>query len=116
MVTWEEQETLAVEHDADVQFLPLVLRAMLEHGRKPLDATLRQIITDIDAAPDPGSEFEAAYGAELLRVKEARKHYNRVVNGAAGRLATLCLGHRRPPPPPVVTSLAERRKVRTTAG
>jgi hypothetical protein len=84
----------AAIRDADREFLPLVIRTMLEHGRGDLDETLGQMIAELRPDPLMAADFDPAFRRERDAVRTARKIYERAVRDAAARLVSLCLGDR----------------------
>jgi hypothetical protein len=80
--------------EADREFLPVVIRTMLEHGRGGLNETLNQMIAELRTAPLGTEEFDSEFRRERDAVRSARNTYEGVVTGASTRLAALCLGER----------------------
>jgi hypothetical protein len=86
------ERVAAAIREADREFLPLVIRTMLEHGRGDLDETLGQIIAELRADPLMADDFDPAFKRERDAVRKARRAYERAVRDAAARLAAVCLG------------------------
>ena len=86
--------TVPAARDADREFLPVVIRTMLEHGRGGLDETLGQMIAELRADPLRAEVFDSEFRRERDAVRSARNTYERVLKDAAARLAALCVGER----------------------
>lgn len=86
-----DDSTTSAARDADREFLPVVIRTMLEHGRGGLDETLVQMIAELRTKPLGTEDFDSEFRRERDAVRSARNTYDRVVRDAAARLADLCL-------------------------